>query len=262
MRVPVLIAATLFAVPILTSCHLFRDAPAQEQSEESAVRPPSPSVPKDLILNARMDAAGLTGTAPENVTVVSAEAVSWPNEALGCPPPGMPYPQEVTPGYQIKLRAGSATLDYRAGRTGSVVLCPAERAKPPLAISPPQPGKSVGGQPSGAAPASRSPSAPATAVPASPSASALDKLMVRAKTDAARLTGTRREDITVISAGEVSWPDPSLGCPRRGVMYPQVVTPGYQIKLRAGGQILDYRAASSGSLQLCPAELAQPAPAG
>jgi hypothetical protein len=40
----------------------------------------------------------------------------------------------------------------------------------------------------------------------------------------------------------VDWPDTSLGCPRRGVLYAQHVTPGYQIKLRRGNASLDYHA--------------------
>ena len=43
------------------------------------------------------------------------------------------------------------------------------------------------------------------------------------------------EEITVISSEPVEWPDTSLGCPQPGVMYAQVLTPGYRFRLEAAG---------------------------
>src|SRR5581483_10578917 len=40
---------------------------------------------------------------PNSITVVSAEAVTWPNGALGCAQPGRAYSQIVRPGYRIVL---------------------------------------------------------------------------------------------------------------------------------------------------------------
>ncbi|NOX75997.1 MAG: hypothetical protein GXP17_05160 [Gammaproteobacteria bacterium] len=34
-----------------------------------------------------------------------------------------------------------------------------------------------------------------------------------------------------ISANAVQWPNSSLGCPRPGMMYTQVLTPGYRVTL-------------------------------
>ncbi|HZB94977.1 MAG TPA: hypothetical protein VE268_03360 [Herpetosiphonaceae bacterium] len=39
------------------------------------------------------------------------------------------------------------------------------------------------------------------------------------------------EEISVAEVRPVTWPDSSLGCPKPGMMYTQVLTPGYQIKL-------------------------------
>jgi hypothetical protein len=40
--------------------------------------------------------------------------------------------------------------------------------------------------------------------------------------------------IRLISAEEVDWPDSSLGCPEKGMVYMQVITPGFRVRLEAG----------------------------
>lgn len=41
-------------------------------------------------------------------------------------------------------------------------------------------------------------------------------------------------DLVLISAESVTWSDSSLGCPREGMLYMQVLTPGYRITLQHG----------------------------
>ena len=43
------------------------------------------------------------------------------------------------------------------------------------------------------------------------------------------------DEITLVRVQPVEWRDASLGCPKPGVDYIQVLTPGYVIKLEAGG---------------------------
>jgi hypothetical protein len=43
-----------------------------------------------------------------------------------------------------------------------------------------------------------------------------------------------------------NFPDPSLGCPKPGVMYAQVITPGIQFLLTYGGKVYDYRVTLDG----------------
>lgn len=62
----------------------------------------------------------------------------------------------------------------------------------------------------------------------------------RAKEDLANRKGIDEEQITVISVEVVNWPDTSLGCPQPGMMYAQVITPGYRILLSYGGQTYQY----------------------
>ncbi|HYO44311.1 MAG TPA: hypothetical protein VES19_14030 [Candidatus Limnocylindrales bacterium] len=75
------------------------------------------------------DAAARAGVDPSEVTVVSADGVTWPNGAAGCPKPGMMYTDVLTPGYRIVLEAGGTTYDYRGSQKGgSVAWC--ENAPP------------------------------------------------------------------------------------------------------------------------------------
>ena len=58
---------------------------------------------------------------------------------------------------------------------------------------------------------------------------------------------------TVVTAEAVEWPDGSLGCPERDMMYTQVITPGYHVVISAGGVEYDYRATDAGQVRLCKA---------
>ncbi|MEA2695335.1 MAG: hypothetical protein QOJ16_4722 [Acidobacteriota bacterium] len=40
----------------------------------------------------------------------------------------------------------------------------------------------------------------------------------------------------LIRAEPVDWPNPSLGCPRKGMVYLQVVTPGWRLTFRVEGR--------------------------
>lgn len=57
--------------------------------------------------------------------------------------------------------------------------------------------------------------------------------------------------ITVESVEEVTWPDSALGCPEPGMMYLQVLTPGYRIVLSAKGTEYVYHTDRSERIVLC-----------
>jgi hypothetical protein len=63
------------------------------------------------------------GAPIDGLEVVSARAATWPDTALGCPKPGTMYAQHVVEGYQVVVRAGGRTYDYRFGGTPSPRLC-------------------------------------------------------------------------------------------------------------------------------------------
>lgn len=49
--------------------------------------------------------------------------------------------------------------------------------------------------------------------------------------------GIAREEIEVDTVRAIEWRDSSIGCPRPGMAYLDVITPGYRVTLRADGQI-------------------------
>lgn len=57
--------------------------------------------------------------------------------------------------------------------------------------------------------------------------------------------------IEVVEYQSVDWPDASLGCPLPGMVYAQVVTPGYRVVLETGGQSYEYHTSLSGPGVFC-----------
>lgn len=83
-------------------------------------------LPADLLTRLVGDLAARSGSDPSAITLIGAEAVVWNDGSLGCPQPGMVYPQVQIEGYHVILRVGDRDYDYRVGKGGSFVLC--ERA--------------------------------------------------------------------------------------------------------------------------------------
>ena len=52
--------------------------------------------------------------------------------------------------------------------------------------------------------------------------------------------------ITVQVVEPIEWPDASLGCPQPGMMYAQVITPGYRILLEVAGKSYEYHTGGGG----------------
>lgn len=65
-------------------------------------------------------------------------------------------------------------------------------------------------------------------------------------------TGVAADEITLVSIEAVEWSDTSLGCPREGFMYAQVITPGYLMVLEAGGEQYEYHTDQKNNVVLCP----------
>ena len=58
-------------------------------------------------------------------------------------------------------------------------------------------------------------------------------------------------EITVESLAAVEWPDASLGCADPDQSYAQVITPGFEITLAAGGDTYTYHTDMQGLFVLC-----------
>ena len=71
----------------------------------------------------------------------------------------------------------------------------------------------------------------------------------------AEQTGAAPEQVTLMSEAAVDFSDSSLGCPKPGMAYMQVVTPGHKLMLEYKGATYDVRIAGGRGL-ICepPAE--------
>ena len=59
---------------------------------------------------------------PEEISIVSTEAVEWPDGCLGVQRPGIMCTQAIVPGYRIILQAGDEQYEFRTNTSGSQVV--------------------------------------------------------------------------------------------------------------------------------------------
>ncbi len=190
-----------------------------------------------MVSEARARLAAYLGVKEEALTVQSAEAKQWPDGAIGCPQPGMMYPQIVTPGYLIVFSANGQTYEVHTGREDLIILCQNNQPTPLNSASQeqPTPAGDTSNRPSTPQPTDQ----PTTGNPAvlSPGANAMATM---ARNALASDLGIAESNVTVVSTEEVQWSDGSLGCPQPGMMYPQVITPGFRVTLEANGKRYTY----------------------
>jgi hypothetical protein len=73
------------------------------------------TITKDLAVEiSRKDCAARCGIAEKDIETLSVKQRDFPNAALGSPAAGEFSAQMISPGWEIKLRAGRKTLEYRA----------------------------------------------------------------------------------------------------------------------------------------------------
>ncbi len=77
----------------------------------------------DLVAIAVADLAGRLGVPSEQIAVVSAESIVWPDGSLGCPQPDMSYTQVQVDGSKIVLSVDGGTYSYHSGGSRDPFLC-------------------------------------------------------------------------------------------------------------------------------------------
>jgi len=85
-----------------------------------------------------------------------------------------------------------------------------------------------------------------------------DAAVALAKKTLSRALSMSGDAIRVEKAEAVDWPDASLGCPEKGMIYAQMITPGHKVELKAGGKtylvhVGDGRAVVCGGVSAPPA---------
>jgi hypothetical protein len=69
--------------------------------------------------------------------------------------------------------------------------------------------------------------------------------------DAAAHLGVSPTNLKVDQVEPRQWGDSSLGCPKPGLMYSQIVTPGFVITVSGAGKQLEYHSDTRGRVVLC-----------
>lgn len=89
----------------------------------------------------------------------------------------------------------------------------------------------------------------------------LQTLVTQAKDDLAERLAIEPDQIELVEAEYVVWPDGSLGCPHPDMMYPQVQQDGVFIRLKVDAQFYDYHGGGKRPLFLCENSAGKPASA-
>jgi hypothetical protein len=182
------------------------------------------------VVTARAAIAERAGLKLESIETEGVIPREWPDASLGCPEKGKLYAQMLTKGYRVLLRVDKTVhVVHVAG--AHAVICGS-----PLAAAAPQP-----------EPAEEA----LEAAPPEPEAPAQKALVAQAREDLARRLSLAPGDVSLVKFKEVVWPDRGFGCPRPGVVHPQVPQDGLLIVLQAAGRRYNYHSGAGRSPFLC-----------
>ncbi len=167
-----------------------------------------PENAKAVVEFAKDDLATKLKTSETSIQVMGVIPVEWTDTSLGYPEPGKEYAQVTAPGYVIHLLAEGNLYEYHSDY--------ARIAPPPGPLEEPfkTPPVNISEQSA--------------------------KVVELAKKDLAEKLQIPVTSIQVLRIISTEWQDTSLGNPEHGMVYAQVITPGYVILLLAENQIYEY----------------------
>jgi hypothetical protein len=97
-----------------------------------------------------------------------------------------------------------------------------------------------------------SPVSSGTTLPGSNESPDPQPAVTNALRDAASHLNVGEDQLHVDQVEPRQWPDSALGCPQPGIMYSQIVTPGFLIIISTrNGKRLEYHANARGDVRLC-----------
>jgi hypothetical protein len=94
---------------------IVNEGPAEAASYDPALEP--------LVTKALEDLSGRLKVGVDEIIVVEAVLVVWPDASLGCPQPGMVYAQVPVDGTLIRLSVGGKVYEYHGGGWTDPFLC-------------------------------------------------------------------------------------------------------------------------------------------
>jgi len=183
-----------------------------------------PAAPSELVGAAQAQLALYLKASPADLTLQSANAQQWPDGALGCPQDGQAYPQVVTPGFLLIFTDAAQSVQHavHTGRSATQMLLCARGRPINLSVQP-------------------------AAAPAGPGV----RMGELARAALAQELAVAEADIAIVTVEENEWRDSSLGCPKPGMNYLQVITPGYKIILEAQGKRYEFHSDTNRRVVRC-----------
>ena len=102
--------------------------PPTQVPEEEIVKKDTPLTPFDpaldpLVQEAKEDLAQRLDIDEDQIILIEAKAVVWPDASMGCPHPDMRYKQVPYDGALIILRVGDIEYEYHSGGSRGLFLC-------------------------------------------------------------------------------------------------------------------------------------------
>lgn len=223
------------APPATSPAQLATPLPATVRPASQQTRPPVESArPSNrLVIAARQALARQLGVPENQLTLQRGEAKDWPDGGLGCPAPGVMYVQVLVPGSLLVFSNGQQTYAVHTDSIGArMILCENGQPSDLPGASQSEPGAAGPNQPVPVPPAPTGESAQLD-----PTSAPMVEL---ARQALAKELGIQVDAVKLVQLEAVEWNDGSLGCPKPGVMYLQVITPGYRVILEAQGKQYTY----------------------
>ena len=167
------------------------------------------SAAEEAIERAKATLETTLGIPARSVRFARATAAEWPDTSLGCPEKGMVYQPVVTSGHAVLLEVDKRIYTVHVADGAAVICDPVGKPRQD---------------------------------PHSARMEHAAKPLDLARQDLAARLNVQAAEITLVAMRRASWPDTSLGCPRRGEQYAQVVTSGFVIELAHGDNVYTYHA--------------------
>jgi hypothetical protein len=186
-------------------------------------------IPVDLPPAQRAALAALAaqlGIPVDQITLVSSEAVAWPDGCLGVVRMGVLCIQGPIQGFRITLQAKGATYEYHTNQDGSVLVDATGKPTQPPAGTPTS-------EPTGAP--SGEPTSEPTHIPVD-----IPPVQQKAIDAAIAALGLPADQVTLVSIEPVTWPDGCLGVVHMGMLCTQGQVPGFRIVLGANSKQYEF----------------------
>ena len=222
---------------LLAACNV----PAAEEgarpglSDDSALSLLPPGVTEEVV----EDALRRLPEDLSDIDIAAVEVILFEDTSLGCPEPGVEYNSADIEGFEIVVETSAGHLVYKVNDVGEFILCVADSSEVVIEM--------MSGSDN-----SPHPSSDGTVTAISPESDLPDSLAAAIREDAATVAGVDPSSVTLGETTNELFNDGSLGCPKKGYSYIQVLTPGWIVMVSAGPMNLEYHAAASGYFVICP----------